>query len=98
MRHHVQPDLKEATTLTIQIGLFLSGGWTAQHTRLPEKAKGRPTWTALERMVTSTTDLFRRNRPDRYQRSRPGTQYQHGQHCEHNYDEILGHFMPPESI
>jgi len=42
MRHHVQPDLKEATTLTIQIGLFLSGGWTAQHTRLPEKAKGRP--------------------------------------------------------
>jgi hypothetical protein len=45
----------------------------AQHTRLSEKEKGRPGWTASHMVITDTTDLFRRNRPDHYQRSRPLT-------------------------
>src|SRR3989304_4640510 len=73
MRYHVQPDLKDAAKRTIQIGLSLSRGRMAQHTRLSEKGKGRPGWTASRSVVTYTTDLFRHNWPDHYQRSRPVT-------------------------
>src|SRR3989304_7174569 len=73
MRYHVQPDLKDAAKRTIQIGLSLSRGRMAQHTRLSEKGKGRPGWTASRSVVTYTTDLFRHNWPDHYQSPRPVT-------------------------